>query len=82
MKEMQELAAKEPKSHKLHQWLSKEGRDALQAHFLRLLALMQASTSWEQMMSMVDNVLPTQGATLMLPFMATADPLPSDSNEP
>lgn len=78
MEEMRELASKEPKRHRWHQWLSKEGKDALQAHFHRLLALMTVATSWDQMMAMVDQVAPKVGATLLLPVMTVTRVTDSD----
>ena len=61
-----------------HILLSKEGRDAVQAHFYKLIALMKASVTWEQMVAMVDRVMPKQGATLLLPLMSDPSPTPMD----
>jgi len=61
---------------KHHQWLTEDiGHPALAQHLHAVIVLMRASTSWDQLKTMLNTALPRRGDTLKLPFMR--DPGPS-----
>ena len=57
------------RKHKHHQWLTPEvGHPKLRDHLNGVIALMRASSSWDQFKRMVDRVFPKLNTTLELPF--------------
>lgn len=70
---LKELESKNPKNDsgnrkvRHHQWMSEDvGDPALTAHIHSTIAFMRASTSWDQMMALMDRAFPKKGATLPL----------------
>ena len=72
---LEQLEARNPKDdkghrkNKHHQWLTEDvGHPALAQHLYAVIALMRASSNWNQFKSMLNQALPKRGDTLALPF--------------
>lgn len=70
---LKELEEKNPKNEqgnrkvRHHQWMSEDvGDPALTSHIHSVIAFMRASTSWEQLMQLMNRAFPRKGDTLPL----------------
>ncbi len=55
--------------HRHHQWLTPDvGHPKLRDHINGVLALMRASSSWDQFKRMLDRAFPKANSTMLLPF--------------
>lgn len=72
---LEELRKKNPKDskgrrkHKLFQWLTEDvGHPRLREHLAAVIALMKASTKWDQFHRSIERALPKYGDTMLLPI--------------
>jgi len=72
---LDELKRKNPKTesghrkHKHFQWLTKDvGDPRLREHLSAVIALMKASTKWDQFYRMIQRALPKYGSQMLLPI--------------
>lgn len=57
------------RKHRHHQWLTPDvGHPKLRDHLNGVIALMRASTSWDQFKRMADRAFPKMNTTMLLPF--------------
>lgn len=81
---LEELEARNPiekgkRRRKHHQWLTEDiGHPALAQHLYAVIALMRASTTWQQFKGLLNVALPKRGSkiNLSLPFPEPADQKP------